>query len=269
MLPRQSLKSFLLLLILNGGTVSFCFALLPIKYFIFILVFLVILNIYLLFFSELLFIKTLQLKPLPLGQFPIIQAVWEEQKIKTSKKAGCLIADTKSPFTFAFSNNKADFAVFSKGLLEILTKEEIKAIVCYYFKSFSSGWSLFLTLVAYICWLIFKLFVLVELPFHLIRKNRNSTPLCFPFFLKALGLISGWIFFYLDKKVHQELKGRDYPHTLWKVQSLYEMENFSLPEWMAPVFFSNFLTSRPVRWYLSFQPKTRTRVKALIGSYPP
>ena len=267
MFSKPHLKSFLLLLFLDGGSLSFCFYLLPIKYFIFILVFLVILNIYLLFFSEFLFIKTLQLSPLLPGQFPAIQEIWEEYKI--SKKTHCYIADTKSPFTCAFSNSQADFAVFSKGLLEILTKEEVKAIVYYYLQSFSTGYSFFLTLISYICWLIFKLLIVIELPFRLIKKNPSPTPFCFPFVLKAFSLISGWIFFYLDKKTQQKLQGRDYPHVLWKTQSLLKMENFSLPVWMAPVFLGNLLTLKSIKWYLSFQPKIRARVKALIGSYPP
>ena len=268
MLLKNCLKSFVLLIVFNSGTLSLLFYLFPVKYLTLNLVFLVILNTYLLFFSDWLFIKTLQLKPILPTDSSGIHAIWEEWRKNTNSQRGrCYIFDSKLPLSLHFSHSKEHFAVFSKGLLELLTKEEMKALVCYCFTSFLTGWSLFLTLISYFCLLVFWLCFILEAPVRILRKNKK--PILFPWFLKTLGFITRRIFLHLDKKTHQTLAEKSYPHTLWKVQSLYKVDIFSVPAWMAPVFFGNPLTWKTLKWYVFFQPKIRQRVKALTGSYPP
>lgn len=269
MFSKSFFKSFLLLLLLNTLILIFL-PLLPLRYLFPILTFLVIFNIFLLFYSEFLFIKTLKLQSPFLFQGDPwgIDKIWtEQQKNKFSKKNHYYILNRDQPFSLCFSNLKGNHVVFSKSLLELLTEEEKKALVCYYFTGFYSGWSPVLTLLSCFHYLIDKLFFLLETPFRLFRKNKS--PLFFPLFLKILSLPIQKVYFLMDKETKAKEQGKAFPKLLWKTQSLYKMDKMKLPDWLTPVFFGNPLTWKVLKWYFSFQPKMPVRVKTLIGTYPP
>lgn len=287
-------KSFVPLFIFNSFYLSFLFYFLPIHYFFSLLIFFVAVNVWLLFFPAFPFIQKFS----PRLAFPTerIFKIWEmEQAASSQKKSLCYIVEEEMPFALHFSGLQTNSAVFSRGLLELLTVEELKALVCCFWTLFSTGWSLFFTLFSFFCFPIRVLFFLLEIPFHFvysifkflknsvflnkekitedsndgaIEKPKNKEIL-FPLFFKLLSLPFSRVFLHIDKKTYQKSAGKALGGALWKAQSFYEMENISPPPWMSLLFFGNPLTFRVYKWYFSFQPQLRLRVRALIGVYPP
>lgn len=292
-MKKNNFKSFALVFVFNGFYLSFFYYFLPFYYFFFILIFFVALNIWMLFFPAFPFIRKLK----PRLAFPTdpkdILGIWEEEKKTFSnEKALCYIVEKEVPLSFHFSSLRANSAVFSRHLLELLTPEEVKALVCYFFTVFSTNWSLFFTLLSFFCFPIWILCFLLEAPFRFfysffknsiflnkkkVLENSNCvnsekkkrSEILSPLFFKLLPLFFYRVFLCMDKKTQKKTTGEALGSALWKVQSLYEVENFSPPLWMSPLFFGNPLTFRVYRWYFSFQPRLRQRVKALVGSYPP
>ena len=267
---KKYLPALLLLFLFNSGALWLLFSLLSARYFVLGVSLLIVLNIGLLFFSELLFIKVLRLRPLLPTDPSDIHKIWHFERNRALKTARCYIAPGPGAFSLHFSNGKANAAVFSESLLELLTKEELKALACYYQTGFATGWSLFFTLLSFFCALLWALFFVLESPFRFFLKDRKpqKSPFCFAMFIKALSFPACRIFLYLDRKTQHRLSDFSLPKALWKTQSLYELEQLKLPDWMVPVFFANPLTKRSLKWYLSFQPKIRLRMKALAGTYP-
>lgn len=291
---KNNLKSFALLFFFNSFYLSFFFYFLPLHYFFSVLIFFAAINTWLLFFPVFPFIQKFN----PRLAFPTegIFKIWKEEKKDLSKKkALCYIVEKEIPFTLHFSGLQTHSAVFSRGLLALLTVEELKALVCYFWTLFSAGWSLFFTLLSFFCFPIRALLFLLEIPFHFIYsifkflKNsvflnkekmtedlndvttgkQKRSEILFPLFFKLLSLSFYRVFLCMDKKAYQKPAGKALGSALWKVQSFYEVENVSPPLWMSLLFFGNPLTFRVYKWYFSFQPQLRSRVKTLIGSYPP
>lgn len=292
---RNKFKSFALLFVFNSFYLSLLFYFLPLPYLVLILIFFIVLNVWLLFFPEFFFMRKLKARPAFLTDSKGILKIWKAaQKTSSTKRATCYIVEEGAPFSFYFSGFRADSAVFSKSLLELLTLEEAKALVCYFFTVFSTGWGLFFTVFSFFCSPVWILFFLLEAPFRffysiglvtLNRKERKKEMIekkgslgmkkqrgheSFSLLvLKLLSLFFYRTFLYLDRKTHQKPEGKALGRALWKVESLYKTETLSLSFWMLPLFFGNPLTFRFYGWYLSFQPRLRQRVKALVGYYPP
>ena len=164
---KNNLKSFALLFFFNSFYLSFFFYFLPLHYFFSVLIFFAAINTWLLFFPVFPFIQKFN----PRLAFPTegIFKIWKEEKKDLSKKkALCYIVEKEIPFTLHFSGLQTHSAVFSRGLLALLTVEELKALVCYFWTLFSAGWSLFFTLLSFFCFPIRALLFLLEIPFHFI-----------------------------------------------------------------------------------------------------
>ena len=139
-MKKNNLKSFALLFVCNSFYLGFFFYFLPFHYFFLLLIFFVALNIWLLFSPVFPFIQKLK----PRLAFPTdpkgILGIWEKEgRNFPQKKAICYIVEKEVLLSFHFSSLRADSAVFSRGLLELLTVEEVKALVCYFWTVFSTG----------------------------------------------------------------------------------------------------------------------------------
>ena len=64
-------------------------------------------------------------------------------------------------------------------------------------------------------------------------------------------------------------KRRNQALFLWKLDSFLSLNPPHLPIFFAPVFLTNFLTNLEEKDYISLQPLIKSRVKNLVGGYPP
>ena len=197
---KKYFPSFIFLFLFNSCVLWLCFYFFSTRYFVLSLGLLVVLNIWVLFFSEYFFIKILRLRvALPTED---IYRIWHNENSSSFKSDQCYIASGPGTFSLHFSNGKMNAAVFSENLLELLTKKELESLVCYYKTGFATGWSLFLTLLAFFCAFLWALCFILEAPFRLFLKTKKlkKTPFCFLLFLKLLSLPARWIFLSLDGK---------------------------------------------------------------------
>ena len=267
---KKYLPACILLVLFNGGALWLFLSVFSTRYFVIAVSGLILSAVGALFFSDLLFIKRLRLRPvLPTDD---IYKIWHNKAEGLPDNADrCYIAPGPDLFSLHFSNGKTNGAVFSESFLELLSQKELEALVCYYKTGFATGWSLFLTLLSLFCAPVRMVFFILESPFRLFLKDSKlkASPFCFLLFLTVLSRPAQGIFLSLDQKTQRRCPKAGLPKALWKMQSLYELEQMHPPDWMIPVFSADPLTKKSFKWYISFQPKIRLRIKALTGTYPP
>ena len=174
---------------------------------------------------------------------------------------------TPVPISLCFGGADVCRVVFSEKLLEMLSPEERAIILSYYIQAGDRGWVFCLTLVSAILKGLNRFFIILNLPDRIFRKKQNIN-LVFRLILHGLSPFSRKIFLHLDQKM-KEQKPKKLARTLWKMQSLYDIQPFPLPVPLAPLCFANPLTNVKTGGFIPLQPDKRQRVKALMGAYPP
>ncbi len=185
------------------------------------------------------------------------------------KNVNCYKTKVDFPVSICFGNPREYFIIFSESLLDALSEKEIKLLLSYYIQSVSNGSTLFLTLISGIIYCLDGFLFLINYPFKYFQKTKPVN-----FLMVWILYILSWptkpLFSRLDRQFAKTKEEKKlWASLLWKLDSLYKLEKRNFPIFFTSLFLANPLTNNKWECYISLQPKIRSRVKNLIGSYPP
>ena len=185
------------------------------------------------------------------------------------KNISCYKTKMDLPATLCFGSPRGYYIILPEQLLDTFSKEDIKLLLSYYSKSISNGSVLFLTLMSGIIYLIDGFLFLLNYPLRYFQKNKPVN-----FFMVWILYTLSWLTkpLFLKSDLHfakTEQEKKRWALFVWKLDSLCRLEKRSFPVFLGSVFLTNPLTNNQWECYISLQPKIRSRVKNLIGSYPP
>ena len=265
-------KSFLFLFGLNFILILPIWFFLDLRFLVPAFVFLLILDIFLLFSSGFYlrrqFLFSVFAPEDPYG----VSMIFEDLKNKWDlKNVQLLKAKQLSSSFFCFSWGPKSFVVLSEDILERFSKEDIRCLLSYPFQMVRSGDLLFLTLLSGFLLLAEKFTYFLSYPLSFFRKKPiKKEILILVLVLKVLSLMTRRIFRRTDKNLLLKGNGKNQQaFFLWKLDSLLKINPPKNSLFLAPLFLTNPLTDSDWGCYISLQPLIKDRVKSLIGIYPP
>lgn len=279
-------KSLLFLLVINLLCTTPVWAFFGIRFLIPTLVFLLTLNLFLIFFSYLYFKKytfsffTMD-DPYKASQiFKDLQKIYNIKNVQILKTA----SQTECHF-FCFANGNKYSIAFSEKFLDSFSKQDIKILLSYVLKMIQIGDLFFLNLLSGFLFLIEKTLYYLNYPFYFLSKKPvKKENLALILILRALSPISRRIYKNLDKafSFQENEKGQlafsfqknenekeQLAFLLWKMHSLAKVYPSKTPVFWAPFFLINPLTDSGWDCYISLHPLIRDRLQSLGVNYPP
>ncbi len=263
-------QSFFLLIFINLFPCLLVLFFLKLPFLIPTLALLCVFNIYLYQFHSLKILKNFTHQHFsPNDPWKVMTSFKKMQKEADLENLHCYKTKMDYPVSVCFGTPKNYSIIFSEQLLDTFSEKEIKLLLSYYFQAISRGSILFLTLLSGIIYCMDRLLFVLNSPLRFFQKNKSIN------FLRVWNLsIWSWLtrplFLKLDRQfMKTEKEKRLWASFLWKVDSLYKQEKRNFPTFFAPVFLTNPLTNIKSIGYTFLHPKIRSRVKNLIGSYPP
>ena len=267
-------KSFLFLFGLNFFLVWPVWFLLDLRFLIPAVCFLFFFNLFLLFFSGFYLKKTFLFSVFALEDSYGVSKAFEDLKTKCNlKNVQLLKAENLNSSFFYFSFGPQSFVVLSEDILESFSQKEVKHFLAYPFKMIQSGDSMFLTLLSSFLLLLEHILYFLNYPLSFFKKNSyKKENLIMVFVLKALSLMTKRIFYNMDKNLllkNSENEREKKALLLWKLDGLMKNNPPLMSPFLAPLFLVNPLTDSDWGCYISLQPLIKSRVRSLIGAYPP
>lgn len=264
-------KSVLFLLGLNA-VLLLPVALLSLKYLILAFVFLIVLDLFLLFFSGFHLQKKFSFSVFPPEDFYGAGRIFDNLKKHYALKNVQLFKVKEPSYSFfCFQNGRRVFVVLSEDLLEIFSKEDIKCLLSYPFQMARSGDLLFLTIISNFLFLVEKFSYFLNYPLYFFgKRNPERKALLVVLVLKTMSFMTKGIFEKADRNF-SSTKGEKGGQALilWSLDSLMRVKNQQISSFLAPLFLMNPLTDSVWESYISLQPLIKDRVKGLTGIYPP
>lgn len=174
---------------------------------------------------------------------------------------------------------KSGTLIFTEGLLESLSQEELEAAVAYLLATIRRQDTLILGMASSFCG--FAMFISQKLDAltRVILGSRKEfdsflshpfTYMISPFVFPILRLVVSSATYYSADAQAAEYLGdpRRIAQVLWKLNSYRSTKPFSAPASMAHLFIVNPLTTSGLGRYFQAQPSVEKRIKKLLGYYP-
>lgn len=265
-------KPFLFLFFLNSLFIFPVWLTLGLRFIIPSIVFLSILDLFLLFSSKFHIKNQLVLSSFPPDDSYGIYSSFEKLKTQYNLKNIQLfkVKNIDSAFFF-FSGYSESYIVLSENILENFSKADIQKLLNYPFQMIHSGDLFFLTLLSRFLFLGEKLFLLLGRPFSIFKKkSQNRETLALILTLNSLSLLTKGIFYNRDKNLFtNKNKKKSQALLLWQLNSLVKLSPPKVLAYLAPLFLTNPLTDSSWESDNFLHPPIRKRIISLIGSYPP
>ena len=265
-------KSFLFLLGLNLFLIWPVVLFVDLKFLIPAFVGLLILDLFLLFFSGFYLRKKFTFSVFSLDDPYEVNQLFENLKRDYNLKNIQLLKIKDENYSFFyFSYGGQSFVVLSENILENFSQEDIKCFLAYPFQMILSGHLLFLTLLSGFLFLMEKISYFLNYPLSFFkRKPLKKESLFLVFVLKGLSFMTRKIFYKMDQNLYlKEDERKKQALFLWRLDGLTSVKSLKVSPFLAPLFLTNPLTNSDWKGYISLQPLIENRVRALIGSYPP
>ena len=266
-------KSFLFLFGLNFLFVLPVWLFLDLRYLVPVFVFLLILNLFLLFSAGFYLKRNFSFSAFvpedPYGVHSIFEDLKNTYNLRDIQ---LLKIKHKDCSFFCFCTGKKSFVILSEDLLESFSKRDIKLLLSYPFQMAKSGDLFFLTLLSGFLFLMEKLLYFSNYPLSFFKKDlaKKKENLFLFLVLGALSLMTRNIFYKVDKNVFlREQRGKEQALFLWRLDSVFTVNPPKVFPFMAPLFLTNPLTDLIWQGYISLQPLIKERIKRLTGVYPP
>ena len=264
-------KTFLFLFSLNALLLLPVALLFNVRFLIPTCVFIIALDIFLLFFT-IIYIKRAYLFSAfpPDDSYKFYPAFKKLKQQYSLKNIQLLKLQELNSAVFYASDFSGSIIVLSENILESFSQKDIERFLSYAFQKIKSGDLLFLTVLSAFLFLFGKVFYILNYPFIFLKKKK-SDHFELAGLLRVLSMITKSVFYNNDKKLlsQEEKNGKNQALFLWKLESFIKLNPPQLPAFFAPLFLTNFLTNPNRKGYIALQPLIKNRLKKLVGSFPP
>lgn len=267
-------KSFLFLFTLNLCLLAPIWLFFHISFLVPAFVFLLSLNLFLVFFSPL-HLKTTDFSVFVPDDPYTVSKIFENLKtVSNIKNVQLLKTKNQTDYSFfAFSSGRKSFLVLSENFLDCFSKEDVKLLLSYSLKMIQKGDLSFLSLLSNFLFLMEKILYILNYPFSFMTKKsakKEKENMVLILILKSLSFVTRKLYRNLDKSfTDQKKENKKWAYLIWKVDSLTTVCPPKKALFLAPLFLTNPLTHSQWKCYISLQPLIKDRVKSLGVMHPP
>lgn len=213
----------------------------------------------------------------PWGLLELCQAMASRIRIPAPK---IYLIDETSPQCFALGRSWKNGKIFlTKGLLDRMSKEELKAVLAYEMTAIKKLDTLAFTVAGALCDVVLSICGLFDIILRWIigaksdpysNQSHLFTLVVAPIAGSLVRLTVGNQIYYNNDALASELCGdpRVLATVLWKLDSYAATYPLLTPPAMAHLFIVNPLTNRGWTRYFHAQPSVERRIRKLVGYYP-